>query len=350
MVLTPLIIKSRDDVLRMGRLYVAAAVVLGIIGWMQLFIWYATGSNPIPIEAFNGALGGINSTENSGSFGFEALNIYRMNSLAGEPRELGAGISLALLLVQSFALTTPRLPAGRLALIWGFLFATLLATYSTSGIGLWLIASMTLIPACWLFRVRIERSPRQLLVTAAAVLVPLVLVVTVVQMSGLDIIGLLTERTLGRLGSDGAIEDFDLAILSYLAAEPTSAITGVGLGNAHLYAMPYLDPLFALYAEGNVFNAKTLYVRLISEIGIIGLALFLSWYGWLAIQVRLALPGRTALAAIIPMAGATLVVNLGTILVTPIMFAVASAMTTLCAIGYRKPAEQDVARPALLPA
>jgi hypothetical protein len=335
---SPMVIDRMDDVRRMGRLYIAGVVVLAIIGWAQLAIWYATGTNPIPVEAFNALLGGSNSAEVSGSFGFESLNIYRMNSFAGEPRELAIAACLAILMLQAHALTA-RNPGGwRLALIWLLLFVTLLATFSTSGLGLWLIASLTLIPACLLFRIPLARSPAQLLGAAAAFIVPTVMVIAAIQSSGFDIIGLLSERTIERLGGDGAIEDFDLAILSFLASHPRAAIAGTGLGNAHLYATPYLDPLFALYAEGNVFIAKTLYLRLISEVGVIGFFLFLGWYFWLAVQARLAVSANGAIGAMIPIAGAVLVVNLGSVLATSMTFAAAAAMTTICAIGYRQAA------------
>jgi len=218
------------------------------------------------------------------------------------------------------------------------LFVTMLATFSTSGLGLWLIASLTLIPACLLFRIPLARSPAQLLGAAAAFIVPTVIVIAAIQSSGFDIIGLLSERTIERLGGDGAIEDFDLAILSFLASHPGAAIAGTGLGNAHLYATPYLDPLFALYAEGNVFIAKTLYLRLISEVGVIGFFLFLGWYFWLAVQARLAVSANRPIGAMIPIAGAVLVVNLGSVLATSMTFAAAAAMTTICAIGYRQAA------------
>ena len=334
--ITPMVVDRLDDVRRMGRLYVAGAVVLAIIGWVQLAIWYATGTNPIPVEAFNAFLGGSNSAAVSGAFGFESLNIYRMNSFAGEPRELAIAVCIALLMLQAHALTAPNPGGWRLALLWLFLFATLLATFSTSGLGLWLIASLTLIPACLLFRVPLARSPAQLIGTAAAFIIPMLLIVTAIQSTGFDIIGIIAERTVERLGSDGAIEDFDLAIFGFLASHPDAALAGVGLGNAHLYATPYLDPLFALYAEGNVFIAKTLYLRLISELGIIGFSLFLSWYLWLSIKARLAFDSPPMINAIIPTAGAVLVVSFGSVLATPMTYAVAAAMTTLCAIGARR--------------
>jgi hypothetical protein len=332
-VVTPMAINRIDDFRRMAHSFMLGVIILMVIGWLQLAVWYATGTNPIPIEAFNGWLGGRNAGELSGAFGFDALNIYRMNSFAGEPRELGSAITLGLLLVQCHALVA-RHPGGwRLFGLWLALFLTLLATFSTSGLLLWGAASFTLLPACWLFRIPVERSPAQLFGAFAAILLPGLLVITVIQQSGFDIIGLLAERTIERLGSDGAIEDFDLAILDYLSAHPAVLPGGTGLGNAHLYAMPYLDPLFALYAEGNVFVAKSLYLKMISEIGLIGFSLFLVWYGWLALQTRLSLVMPTPVAAIIPMAGAMLTVNFGTVLVGAMTFALAGAMTALCAVN-----------------
>jgi hypothetical protein len=334
-VVTPMAIDRTEDLGSMARTYVFGVIILVIFGWLQLVIWYGTGTNPIPIEAFNGWLGGRNSADSSGTFGFEALNIYRMNSFAGEPRELGTAIALALLLLQCHALVAKRPGGWPLMLLWLVLFVTLLTTFSTSGLLLWGIASFTLLPACWLFRIPVQRSATQICGALALILVPALLVIAVVQQSGFDIIGLLAERTTERLGSDGAIEDFDLAILDFLAANPSMLPGGTGLGNAHLYATPYLDPLYALYAEGNVFIAKTLYLRLISEIGVIGLALFLVWYGWLALQTRLSLAMPTTYAAIVPMAGAMLTVNFGTVLVTAMTFALAGAMTALYAINQR---------------
>lgn len=346
-IITPMALDRIDDIGRMARSYMAGVITLVIIGWMQLAVWYATGSNPIPIEAFNGWLGGANAGDVSGTFGFEALNIYRMNSFAGEPRELGSAISLALLLLQSYALVAKRPGGWPLLLLWLLLFVTLLTTFSTSGLLLWGAASLTLVPACWLFRIPIERSAGQIIGAVATILVPALLIIAVIQQSGFDIIGLLAERTTERLGSDGAIEDFDLAILDFFAANPSMLPAGTGLGNAHLYATPYLDPLYALYAEGNVFVAKTLYLRLISEIGLIGFALFLLWYFWLALQTRLSMVMPTSYAAIIPMAGAMLTVNFGTVLVTAMTFAMAGAMAALYAINHQT---QAIGAPVPVPA
>lgn len=334
--LVPLILKNRDDILRMGRLYIAGAVVLSVIGWGQLLLWYATGNNPLPIGAFGNALGGGYSEARSGSFALDALNIYRMNSLAGEPRDLGIAVIVAMLAIQGHALTAPRPAAARLLAVWGFLFFTMLATLSTSAIGLWIIASLALLPACWLFGVGVARSGRQLASVALGLVIPLLVLIAGLEASGIPIVDILAERTIERLGSDGALEDFDLAIISYLQTAPASALSGVGLGNVHLYATPFLDPLFALYAEGNVFVAKTQYLRFISEIGVIGLALFLGWYLWLTIAASRFVPPRSDFAAIIPAASGILLVAMGSIQAITMSYALAGAMAALCAIGARQ--------------
>ncbi len=331
-VLIPMYVRQRDDILVMGRLYLASVIVLTIIGWLQLAGWYATGTNPLPIGAFGNALGSLYSDARSGSFALDALNIYRMNSFAGEPRDLGIDIIIAIMMVQAIALTAERPRTWTLALLWLLLFASMLATFSTSAIGLWTIASVGLLPACLLFRVKIQRRTSSLFAVAAAFIVPMLLLVVGLEAYGIPVINILSERTVERLSSDGAIEDFDLAILDYLKVAPGSAVTGVGLGNIHLYATPYLDPLFALYAEGNVFVAKTQYLRFISEIGVIGLALFLGWYLQLTILARRAIVGMPELAPLIPTVAGILVICMGTFQAITTGYILAGAMTALCAL------------------
>ncbi|MBC7520897.1 MAG: hypothetical protein H7268_07370, partial [Sandarakinorhabdus sp.] len=134
----------------------------------------------------------------------------------------------------------------------------------------------------------------------------------------------------------------------FLQASPGAAAAGVGLGNAHLYATPYLDPLYALYAEGNVFVAKTQYLRFISEIGIIGLSLFLGWYLWLTIETARCVRRADDCVTIIPAAAAVLVVAMGSFQAITMSYALAGAMAALC-VMLRRPTETRVSAP-LLPA
>ncbi len=230
MLLIPVLVTNQEDVLKMGRIFIAGAVVLSVIGWGQLLLWYATGQNPLPIGAFGNALGGSYAEARSGSFALDALNIYRMNSLAGEPRDLGIAVIIAMIALQSQALVARRPAAGRLLAVWAFLFVTMLATLSTSAIGLWIIASLALLPGCWLFGVPVMRTGRQLAAVALGIIVPLLLLIAGLETSGIPILDILAERTIERLGADGAIEDFDLAIMSFLQTDPQAIIAGCRAG------------------------------------------------------------------------------------------------------------------------
>lgn len=300
------LLRTEADVERMFRIFIISMAALSVLGWVQIALWYGAGFNPLPVGIVSKWLGGAAWQIREGQFGVEQLNIYRMNSLAGEPRDLGYRVALAMLFIQGMALTTVRTPGIGIALLWLFFLITLALTFSTSGAIIWVAGSAVLLPACWLFRVPIRRRGRSILTAIVALLLPVVLAVAAIEASGFPVLDVLAERTIERLGSDGAVEDFDLAILGYLERHPEAAIGGTGLGNAHLFAMPYLDPLYAIYAEGTVFIAKTGYLRLISEVGLIGTAVFLLWYLMLVLKVREGLARHPRSAPAIPAAAAAL--------------------------------------------
>jgi hypothetical protein len=296
-------LRGADDAARAFRIYLASLVVLAVLGWCQIIVKYSIDVDPYPIGALNVALGGSSSIgQREGQFAFEALKIYRMNSFAGEPRNLGVALAIGMSALQILALVSPRRPKLGYVALYAFFLITELATFSTSGIGVWLASIAATLPLIWLTRTRIERRTTSLVAVAATVVGLFGVAIIGLEASDVPILDLLNERTIDRVSRDGAIEDFDLAIIDYFRSDPTAIVTGVGLGNAHLYAMPFLDPLFALYAEGAVFVGKSGFIRTISEAGIIGLALLLLWFGRLmqlaaAVRAR-ATPGAAAIAAI----------------------------------------------------
>jgi hypothetical protein len=345
-VLIPWLLNGIDDLKRAVRLYICSVVVLAIIGWLQLVIWYSTGSNPLPINVVSDALGGIAATY-EGYFGFDAFTIYRMNSLAGEPRNLATALVLAMLIIQSIAMATPQVPGRKLAVIWVFMLISTLATFSTSAAVIWPVATATLLPVMWVLGIKVQRSRKSIIAGVLALVVPVTLGIVAAEAYGIPVLDLLAERTLERLTSDGAVEDFDLAITDYLRSDPAAAVTGVGLGNAHLYAMPFLDPLFALYAEGTVFTGKTTVVKMVSEIGAIGFGLFLLWYLSLVWQTRQVVRGHPEVAAAVPMAMMTIAVYLNTNQIAGEALLMAGGMALLVA-SLRQP--EAPALPEAVPA
>jgi len=271
-VLVPWLFNKPGDALKLLRVWLASTLVLALIGFVQLIIWYGTGTNPLPLGGVSRFLGG-STILREGIVTVSDMFVFRMNSFANEPRNLGTAFGLAMIILQGLALGLPKVPALRYFSLWLVLLVALLLTYSTSGIAVWLIGTLALLPAMWLSRVPIRRATSSIVAAASAITVPLIIAVLVASNAGIPVLEIITERTVERFTPEAALEDFDLAIVKWLAADPDKLWLGGGIGNAHLYATPYLLPQDALYAEGQIFSAKLLAVRTISEQGLIGLLL-----------------------------------------------------------------------------
>jgi len=344
--------RTADDLKSLLKAYLWSAAVLAAIGWFQLIVWYATGSNPIPIGIVDSLVGGA-ARERTASFDFAALAINRMNSLAGEPRQLGGAMVFAMLLLQAVMLTARRVDWRRLGPFWAFFAVTAVPTYSTSAIALWVIGTVVQIVATPLFGVRIERSLRQLVGALLIVVVPFGMAIAGAEASGIPVVDLFASRTIERIDANGAVEDFDLAILDWLRSRPADAVLGAGLGNAHLYAAPFLGLEFRWYAEGNVFTAKPGYLRTLSELGLAGLLLLLVWYGVLMVDAARLLrrPGNAALAPLIPIAAMTLAEYMATTAVVGEFWCMggvlAVAVTAMRGSSRQQPRAVPVGHPVL---
>lgn len=277
--LLPLALRTIPDLMKAGRMYIVSCYCLAALGAAQIGIWYATGKDPLPIGILNQLIGGYNAEfTRSGMFFFEGQSIYRMSSLGGEPKVLGQSLVIAMILLLGSQIYSSRPLTMKGLLAWLFLLLSVFATQSTSAFGLLVIAVAVMTVASLVSSRR--RSIRAGLATGATVAFAAgVLAVGILVAGDLRAERLFTwatdvlmERTVGR-GS--MVEDFDQAILGFLNDQPENYWTGVGLGNIHLYADPYLSATTRRYAGGRVFFAKSGYLKLISESGIIGLCLFL---------------------------------------------------------------------------
>lgn len=293
--LVPQLLRHPTQLISLARVYLLSSTVLAVLGWVQLFTWYSTGWNPMPIGLTDSLLGGMGEGVREGMFEYESL-IYRMNSLAGEPKNLGAALAVAMLFIQAWWHNGGRRTKLTL-LLWLFLAASVIATFSTTAIYLWLIGSVALAILMLAKAFRRHYGWRRAQLGSALSLILIIMGVTTVATysstsaeSG-SLVGLLHTRTIGR---EGIVEDFDDAVLQYLADEPMNAILGVGMGNVHLYADSYLATEVAIFAGGTSFVAKSGYLRTVSELGILGLAL---WFTWTLRQIREA---RMALGSAYP--------------------------------------------------
>ena len=335
MLLVLLWVRSTDALAAMARTYVLSALLLAVIGWLQLVVWVGTGTNPMPVDFFNTWVGG-QSTLREGVVQFGKINVFRMNSFAGEPRTLGGALVYAMLIIQAVGAISTAVPRRKLVALWLFLAVSTIATLSTSAVLIWSIGSIVQFPLARLFGVRLRVSGPRIALMLGAVMLPFGLAAAAIEASGFPIFDLLAQRTIERIDASGAVEDFDLAIISYFQAHPLDSIAGVGLGNAHLYAQRYIDPEFQWYALGGVFTAKTQYLRLISEIGFIGLGLFLLWYLVLLIDAAVAVRRLPVLAPIMSMATVTIVIFFASGQFIAEFYHVAGALGALCAVANRQ--------------
>lgn len=290
--IVPWLIRDPRQIADFFKVYLFSACSLAGIGWIQILVWNLTGVDPIPVGVTDVWLGGAASMR-SGQFQFANETVYRMSSFGGEPKGLGVSLAVGLLIIQAGVIRTRQ----SLAWIWSYLLISMIATFSTMAILVWVGASLV--------QIIVERHSHRYLFSTDAVLKKrwaLLVGVIFIAIPGAyflfpqsGIVNLLEMRTVGRVfGEDtlgraapGYLEDFNIAILGFLREMPVHALTGVGLGNAHLYADPYLPPFALDYADGTVFVAKSYLLRWVSEIGLVTLLLFLSrWWVMLRVGAR----------------------------------------------------------------
>lgn len=285
----PAVFTRANDLMSAGRIYIASCFGLAVLGFLQVGIWYATGTDPLPIGILNQAVGGVNADlTKSGMVAFGGQVFCRMSSLGGEPKGLGQSLVIAIFLLQANFIYSKSPLTIRGVLAWSFLVLAVFATQSTSAFGTLAVAIVVCVFAEFLSNRR--RQVRAGLATLATlgILFGVLCFGTIalgdrqVQRLGSWTTNALTERTIGR---GTVFEDFDQAILGFLNDHPEHYWLGMGLGNIHLYADPYLPAVTRRYAAGRVFFAKSGYLKLISEVGIVGLVLFM--FACVTVFVRL---------------------------------------------------------------
>lgn len=277
-------------------LVINSVLVLVLIGYFQIVWWELSGYNPIPINYIEG-LFGLRDAFGGASFEFMRYDVKRMNSLGGEPKNLGATIIVGILLVQHCITASDNKKTGGLITIWFVLFAAALLTVSTTTNLLYLVATVVQLILALVIKNHYgavtERSRNSGNAVWGIVGFFILAIVTVLTLEAfsIPIFDLIIDRTFDRIeeSATGIFEDFDAAVVALLIEKPWIAVTGAGLGNIHLFADKFLIMETAEYAASTVFGAKAFYLKIISELGIIGLTLFLSMI-WSVVKYLLSTP------------------------------------------------------------
>lgn len=279
----PSVFSRENDLVVAGKVYIWSVVILAALGWLQLCIWSITDWNPMPIGLIDSLLKGVEPGQRAGVVNFAGLTIYRMSSFGGDPKTLGQSVVFAVILIQAMYLNNKKAISHKTKWAWALLSLSAIATMSGSAFYLWVIGTIALI-VFGLFRAAqlpSQRPSKMISYFMMLFLLTLFVLPLITRIPGdtarndSSLVTLFHQRTLER----GIIEDFDLTILEYLKDNPKRTLLGVGLGNAHLYSDSYINPRFLYYMAGTAFVAKSGYLRMISELGIFGLCLFI-WWVW----------------------------------------------------------------------
>ncbi|MCG8557600.1 MAG: hypothetical protein MJD61_20275 [Proteobacteria bacterium] len=270
----PKFVGEMDHIAELGRVYIMSCLALAAVGFIQIAVWFLAGVDPLPVGVLEAVLGHgseLGRVQRSAYLNTAGATFLRMSSLGGEPKGLGQSLVVALLMLQVARGVTRSRPAT--TAVWAILGLATMLTWSTSAFFLWTLGTGThLIVTQMLKSVRGPR-PRALGV-GPRVLTGAVLLTTGLAFSGLfgspeDVGEVMEQRTIAR----EAVEDFDAVVLDFLRAEPDRLVAGAGVGAVHFYAHRFIPAKYAHYMVGNVFAAKSTLLRVVSETGVIGLAL-----------------------------------------------------------------------------
>ncbi|MCL0038044.1 hypothetical protein M1N10_03415 [Thermodesulfovibrionales bacterium] len=277
----PLLFFTRtEDVITTAKVFVVSTTILCIFGWVQSLAFYLYGTVLFPVFR-EGMLGGVGQLIAVDMFG---TTFHRMRSLGGEPKSFAVTVAVAILLLIVSRIVNPKGFRFR-NLLLGFFLASLFASLATSGFFV-LFMGLALVVIAPFFVKGLELKTAVKSITAIAVIG--IIFLGIVIGSGIlspAVIGeVFLERTIRRLGVAVTMEPWNAAAFSFLAAYPQYSLFGVGMGDVHLYAVEQLvqhamiNPALAWllpYVRDTVFAPSIGFLRIVSELGIIGLVLFL---------------------------------------------------------------------------
>lgn len=211
-------------------------------------------------------------------FGLDGTRVFRVGGLSGEPKGLGAVLTIVLVYLLSTLLFESKdgenvdgfSPGTRAALV-GTLTFGLFMTYSTSA---WagFVGGLVILGALTLLRARTTRATRVVAIVAAAV---------ILIASSSYVLQVAQNRFVDRLfGRSSEVErQKDAFMLQAFEREPWNAVWGYGLGGADLEVVPFLPWNELVFRRPP--TAGTTGMKVLGDLGVLGLIAFaLLIAGW----------------------------------------------------------------------
>ena len=250
------------------KTYIVSVVILSQLGMFQGIMFNLLGYDIFPLSIVTA--NDIDGERPPGIWGRTlGFYVFRISSFAGEPKSLAIHVIAAYYIIDLFNRNNVRLFSqdSKMKLL---LLATLVWTLSTGGYVLFLIIF-------FLFATLRFFSGRKLRFTLGSILVfslgsSVILGFAYVFYDFISIV--LNDRFLGRSLLQ---EDYDYVVQTFLSYNFDWIYFGSGLGNIHNLSFMYILPEKEYYMAGNIFVAKSGYLKLISELGLVGFTLFLTF-------------------------------------------------------------------------
>jgi hypothetical protein len=257
-------LKTDQQFLKLLRFVFGSAVLLVGLGVLQYFVYQSTGVDLFPLNTFK--------PEYTETASFEAgkLKIFRVSSFgAGEPKNFAytCVIIMTFLLSRSFFL--PSFKVKYTPVIFAATLFVFLMTFSTQGYVIFGFNMLLII----LFDIVSNKK-----ITRRSMLFLSGVVALAVYASTLPIVRLIFDLRVTQRLETGGVEDYNETINLMLADNPHHVLLGTGLGNVHLFSADYIPPEFSFYMANTVFIAKSGYLRIISDLGLVGLFLFVMMF------------------------------------------------------------------------
>lgn len=250
-------IKNLESILKIVKYFILGIIILGVLGFLQqlFFIFFNLDILPLPL--------GVDGVRVAGTFDYFGIQMIRICSLAGEPKSLGMFLAIGIVIVR--LLTSFKIKLFKFQTVIVYLLLSLLfLTLSTSG--------FLLLAILWVASELILRFSGILPRISILSLILGFLFISALIYLAEPIENVINDRVFER---DLTNEDFDAVVKSFLIDNPHWLIFGSGIGNIHNLASPYIPDQLYYFMQENIFVAKSGYLRIISETGLVGFLLFI---------------------------------------------------------------------------
>ena len=255
---TPFFVKEYSNFINVIKWFLKGIIVLAIIGIIQQIVFVITGHNIIELRP----LGGLHGVHIHTTFG---IPLMRINSLAGEPKSLGMYMVVGIVLIRTLDNLNIKVLKYQTYLIILFFIVLIMSLSSSGFVMLPILFFISELLSLFFKRKYMGLSLNKLILT-----ITLLFLIAIFYKPIKDII---MKRTIER----GIEEDYDMVALEGWKNNPEYWLTGCGLGNMRSLSYPHLWKFNFPYIEEQLIFAKSGYLRILTETGIIGFLFFLSF-------------------------------------------------------------------------